>query len=616
MTIQRLRAQDAATNILVVGLLLLGPLLFLQSIWLAEEVERAELIAQISRVSRDLAQGHLWFEERLFGDESETDEKWQALFASARLAAQQYRKGLEEFDASILQREQSILLASGEEEAAPETRSGSEWLVQIEGGISAMERIAFDRLDRGSTAGSTLDVKFDEINAEIDQITATILEDWRALSASQNRERLRVHRSALFLWFACLLGFVLLLWFLSRRRRVAEEEQRRLEARFQQAQKLESLGVLAGGIAHDFNNLLMGVLGTVSLSQLEENIPDSVKTHLEDIERSARKSADLTSQLLAYAGKGKFTEERIDLEGMVDDLEDLLRVSLGSNAEVVHEFDDEIPAVEGNPTQLQQVIMNLLINASDAMGEKGGRITLRLRSGNFSTEDLVRDSQGLEDPPPGEYLHLEVEDEGPGMDAVALARCFEPFFTTKFTGRGLGLAAVVGIVRAHQGVIRVTSEPSQGARFSIFLPAAGKRVQRPANAPAATAIEPGTGRLLVIDDDQAVRLLVERMLIKCGYEVELAASGELGVARFRQRPREFRAVLVDMEMPGLSGVETGDALRGIDAEVPVILTSGYSEDLLREDDGFAGFIQKPYRIEELSTRLAQILAVDGPSPGD
>ena len=619
MSIQRLRAQAAATVILVVGLILLGPLLYLQNEWLSAEVRRAELISLITNVPRDLAQGHLWFEERLVGDVSETDAKWQALFHSAQVDATKYVELLERVDPTILDR--PVLIDTAQIEPLDPTINGEvfwtshrEMVAMIHECIGDMLRIATERLDQKSTAGSQLDLEFDLLNARIDHLTFLLQEDWRKLASVQSEERLQIHTWALSLWFSCLAGFVGLLIVVERRRRMVEMEQRRLEARFQQAQKLESLGVLAGGIAHDFNNLLMGVLGTASLAQLEEGIPEGVAQQLKEIERSARKSADLTTQLLAYAGKGKFTEEPIDLSELESDLEDLLRVSIGPNVKIVREFDEALPTVEGNPTQLQQVVMNLLINASDAMGEKGGTITVRLSSAHYTTEELLRDSQGLDDPADGEYVLLEVEDTGPGMDSVAIQRCFEPFFTTKFTGRGLGLAAVVGIVRAHHGVIRLWSRPGQGARFSIFFPVSGGPVRPRPSVDRSEKVFGGTGHLLVIDDDDAVRALVERMLTRCGYEVTVASSGEQGIEIFSSRPQEFRAVLVDMEMPGLSGVETGAALRERDAKTPVILTSGYSDDLLREGDGFIGFIQKPYRIEELSSQLAALLAANPIEP--
>ncbi len=612
MSIQRLRAQAAATVILVVGLILLGPLLYLQNERLSEEVRRAELISLLSKVPRDLAQGHLWFEERLAGDEHETDAKWQALFKAAQVGATEYVELLERVRPEILDR--PVLIERSQLDERSTSGDGElywashrEIVALIHECIGEMLRIAIDRLDQKSTAGSPLDFEFDELNARIDHFIALLQEDWHKLAAAESEERLRDHRWALSLWLGCLSGFIVLLVVVERRRRIVEVEQRRLEARFQQAQKLESLGVLAGGIAHDFNNLLMGVLGTASLAQLEEDIPESVALQLEEIERSARKSADLTTQLLAYAGKGKFTEHPIDLSELESELEDLLRVSIGPNVKIIREFEPELPTVEGNPTQLQQVVMNLLINASDAMGERGGRIHVRLRSGPYTTQELIRDSQGLDDPPSGEYVLLEVEDEGPGMDSVALSRCFEPFYTTKFTGRGLGLAAVVGIVRAHHGVIRLWSRPGQGARFSIFLPVSGGPVRPRPRVERAKTLKTGSGHLLVIDDDDSVRQLVDRMLRRCGYEVTVAGSGEEGLDIFRERSDQFRAVLVDMEMPGLSGVETGAALRKGDSSVPVILTSGYSDDLLREGDGFVGFIQKPYRIEELSNQLATLL---------
>ncbi len=611
MTTQRLRAQAAATVILVLGLLLLGPLLYLHDQWLSEGVRRAHLMSQLSGVRQNLAKGHLWFEEHLVGDPTETDKKWRNYFNVATEIATSYLESLKEIDPEVLGRPifavedapDSELFRIRIEEGATHSDLVGLVIETIEEMIVAAE----GRIAKGSRPGDDLDISFDALNARVDSYTIFLDTDWQTIGKERLSERQRIHDFAILTWGSCLAGFVVLLAFVHSRRRVAEEEQRRLQERFQQAQKLESLGVLAGGIAHDFNNLLMGVLGNASMAQLEQGVPEPVARQLAEIERSARKSADLTTQLLAYAGKGKFSEEVIDLGYLITDLEGLLRVSLGANVVVEHEFAAELPPVRGNSTQLQQVVMNLIINASEAMGERGGKIIVRTGSGEFETAELIVDSQGIDDPATGRYVHLQVEDEGPGMDPSTLARCFEPFYTTKFTGRGLGLAAVVGIVRGHHGVIRVESHPGQGTHFSILLPAIAGEATHRAGLVESHRVECGTGRLLVIDDDESVRLLVDRMLRRCGYDVVLAASGEEGLARFRGEHQRLRAVLVDMEMPGLSGVETGAALRRFDPAVPVILTSGYSEDLLREGDGFVGFIQKPYRIEDLSTQLMRIL---------
>ncbi len=430
MTTQRLRAQAAATVILVLGLLLLGPLLYLHDQWLSEGVRRAHLMSQLSGVRQNLAKGHLWFEEHLVGDPTETDKKWRNYFSVATEIASSYLESLTEIDPEVLGRPifavedapDSELFRIRIEEGATHSDLVGLVIETIEEMIVAAE----GRIAKGSRPGDDLDISFDALNARVDSYTIFLDTDWQTIGEERLSERQRIHDFAILTWGSCLAGFVVLLAFVHSRRRVAEEEQRRLQERFQQAQKLESLGVLAGGIAHDFNNLLMGVLGNASMAQLEQGVPEPVARQLAEIERSARKSADLTTQLLAYAGKGKFSEEVIDLGYLITDLEGLLRVSLGANVVVEHEFAVELPPVRGNSTQLQQVLMNLIINASEAMGELGGKIIVRTGSGEFETAELIVDSQGIDDPATGRYVHLQVEDEGPGMDPSTLARCFEP----------------------------------------------------------------------------------------------------------------------------------------------------------------------------------------------
>jgi two-component system cell cycle sensor histidine kinase/response regulator CckA len=400
-------------------------------------------------------------------------------------------------------------------------------------------------------------------------------------------------------------------------RKRAEDERRLLEARMQQAQKLESLGVLAGGIAHDFNNLLTGVLGNVDMAR--ERLPEAspVRHSLDQAQTAARRAAELAQQMLAYSGRGRFTTETIDLNRLVGDTVQLVEASISKKAELRFQLGPSLPAIGADAVQLRQVIMNLVINASEALGDHGGRITI-------TTGVAHKDADGLSSPwlteelPAGDYVSLEVTDTGDGMDASTLARVFDPFFSTKFTGRGLGLATVLGIVRSHRGSIQVDSEPGLGSSFRVLLPAS------PAASAADTPPEPaqgawrGEGVVLVVDDEEVVRQVAGDMLGMMGFEVLNAADGCEAVEQFGRHP-EIRCVLLDLTMPRMDGEETFRELRRLQANAKVILSSGYDEQEATRrfaDHGLAGFVQKPYVFETLQRRLRDALGVSEPSlPG-
>ncbi|MDE3154273.1 MAG: PAS domain S-box protein [Acidobacteriota bacterium] len=388
-------------------------------------------------------------------------------------------------------------------------------------------------------------------------------------------------------------------------------ERLRLEAQVQHAQKLESLGVLAGGIAHDFNNLLLGVLGHAGLARMELADDSPVQARLSQIELTAQRAAELTNQMLAYSGKGRFVVQPLDLSNLVQEMTHLLHSAISKKAELRFDFGDALPAVHADVSQVRQIVMNLITNASDALGDRNGVITIRT--------GLVRvDAQYLSDTyvnealPDGPYVFVEVSDTGCGMDAATRARIFDPFFTTKFTGRGLGLAAVLGIVRGHHGAIKVYSEPGMGTTFKVLLPAAAEAAHELA-APAPVREEwHSDGLVLVVDDEEGVRTVAQGVLERCGFDVLEAGDGREGVDVFRAHAGEIRAVLLDMTMPRMSGVEALREIRQIRRDVPVILSSGYSEadavDHFRfGGDELAGFIQKPYAAAGLVDKLRQVL---------
>ena len=388
-------------------------------------------------------------------------------------------------------------------------------------------------------------------------------------------------------------------------RKAAAEARRDSERTMAQAQKLESLGVLAGGIAHDFNNLLVGMLGNAELA-LADLPPDSpVRELVMGIEHAATRAAELTRQMLAYAGKGRFVVEPLSLNRIIMDVADLLGAAISKKASLHFDFSDELPLVEADPTQLRQVAMNLIMNASDALGQGTGSITVTTRS-EKAERKLLRTLLLGADLPEGPYVRLEVCDTGAGMDAATQARVFEPFFSTKFTGRGLGLAAVLGIMRAHRGAIGVDSVRGSGTTFTLLFPASAKS-REAEHLPPRTGVraEPAvqaTGTVLVVDDDETVREVAHQILNRAGLTVLRAVDGRAALAQFDVQGNDVDLVLLDVTMPVMGGAETLAALRARGWPGPVVLMSGYSLQEASEQFGHlgaAGFVQKPFRRADL-----------------
>lgn len=392
-------------------------------------------------------------------------------------------------------------------------------------------------------------------------------------------------------------------------RQKAEEERRQLEAKVQQAQKLESLGVMAGGIAHDFNNLLVGILSSagVALMKLPEDAP--ARRSIERIEKAALRAADLTHQMLAYSGKGKFDVQAIDLSALVEEMIHLLETAISKKAVVQYDFADELPLIEADPTQIRQVIMNLITNASEALGVSHGAILISTSVVHAAPEYLA-EAYYADDLPEGQYVCLEVTDTGCGMDAGTLEKIFDPFFTTKFTGRGLGLAVVLGIVRGHRGAVIIDSHPGHGTTFSVLFPAAGKREHIPAPRPEQSTKWRGSGTILVVDDERDVRETTREILEESGFSVITAAEGHEGVAAFRKHGQQIVAVLLDVTMPHMDGEGALEEIHRIRADVPVILFSGYAEEeitLKFQGRQVAGFIHKPFLPSTLIEKIRQAL---------
>ena len=394
--------------------------------------------------------------------------------------------------------------------------------------------------------------------------------------------------------------------------RTAERDEALLEQRLQETQKLESLGLLAGGVAHDFNNLLVGILGNASLVFEELADRPDARARIGQLVKASRRAADLTRQLLAYSGKGRFVVETVDASSLVRELSDLVRTSLPERATLQLHLPERGPFVHADATQLRQVVLNLITNASDALGPDGGTVRVSTRSVDHDAESLTR-AYGTTELVAGRYVHVEVADTGVGMDAETQAQMFDPFFTTKESGHGLGLAATLGIVRGHAGLVKVYSEPGQGTTVQVLLPESEDEGEGAAGGGAPSALEhhAARGRILVVDDEELVRSLARAVLERAGHTVVEAEDGEDAVERFRRAPDKIVLVVLDMTMPRMSGVECLRELRAIRPDVPVLLSSGYNEqDAVARvaGRGLAGFLQKPYTVAELLQKVDEALS--------
>ena len=394
-------------------------------------------------------------------------------------------------------------------------------------------------------------------------------------------------------------------------RRLADEERRQFEAGVQQSQKLESLGILAGGIAHDFNNLLFCITGNADLAL--EDVPEGspARECLEVIVQASRRAAELCRQLLTYAGRSRVERRSLDLRALVGETDAMLALGIPKSIELRRAFGADLPAVEADATQLRQVLMNLVINAAEAIGPRNGSITLTTGTVDCDRPLLDR-SRAEPEARPGTYVFLEVEDTGDGMDAATAARMFEPFFTTKFAGRGLGLAAVLGIVRGHGGGILVDSAPGAGTRVRVLLPAGSSNAEGPPATAGGDGRWRGHGSVLVVDDEEPVRDVTRRYLERLGLRVTCAGDGEEALRLLRAAGAPgYDCVLLDLTMPRLDGATTLRLMREAGIQVPVVLTSGYDEHDLAgrfAGRGVAGFVQKPYGMGELAEHLRTVLA--------
>jgi two-component system, cell cycle sensor histidine kinase and response regulator CckA len=398
-----------------------------------------------------------------------------------------------------------------------------------------------------------------------------------------------------------------------------ERDRFEMERQLLHADKLKSLGVLTGGIAHDFNNLLATITGNIELASLDLDAGSPVQPMLKEAASAAQRATDLTRQMLAFSGRGRFVVSEVDLSDLVGEMAELLSASISKKASLHLNLASELPFIDGDAPQLQQVVVNLVTNASDALSEKPGLITITTCVRECDAEILSR-AQGGNVLTPGCYVVFEVRDTGCGMDESTQQQLFDPFFTTKFTGRGLGMSAVLGVVRGHNGGLLVSSQRGLGTVVSVLFPAkaykpatAAKPLTPPAPSTPSTNA-PLTGTVLVVDDEAPLRLLVEQILKRMGLRVLSAGDGEEAIACFREHAQDITFVILDLTMPTMDGVKTLSELRRLQPEVKAVLTSGYDVESLNPgyaQAGFAAFIRKPFQVESLIT-LARRMCVNNP----
>jgi PAS domain S-box-containing protein len=413
-----------------------------------------------------------------------------------------------------------------------------------------------------------------------------------------------------------VLGLMVIYEDVTEQRRM-EQMSRQLQDRMLESQKLESLGVLAGGIAHDFNNLLTLILGNTHLARSELSPRSPAFESLQQVELATLRASELTAQMLAYAGKGRFVIGPVDLTAVLRGSAPLLEAALPGGARLRFELAEELPVIEADPAQLQQVLVNLVTNAGEALQRTRRSVTIR--TGSFHADRGYLVSTVLpKDLPEGTYAYVEVEDEGTGMSQEIQDRMFEPFFSTRFSGRGLGLAAVLGIVRRHRGTVRVDSHPGQGTVIRVLFPVVGSASRVSRSQYPEIGMPRVSAEVLLVDDEEGVLTLMRRFLERAGYSVRTASSGEEGLARFRESRGSLSAVILDLNMPGMGGDEALLAIRALDPELPVIVTSGYSEEEVgRRCAGarISAVLPKPYLPAELIEEVRRAIMGAHPRPG-
>jgi len=394
-------------------------------------------------------------------------------------------------------------------------------------------------------------------------------------------------------------------------RRNAEEERLKLERLLLRSQKSDSLGELAGGIAHDFNNLLLAVLGNLDLALNDISPGSSARSNIMEAVKAARRAADLTFQMLLYSGKGSISRIKLHLSELVQENEAILRAAVPRTIKLTMKLQLGLPAVTADKNQTMQMLMNLLINAAEAIGDRPGEVTVSVGDGYFDRQYLSS-SRLPEKLEPGRYVYLRVSDTGCGMDRETMDRIFDPFFTKKFIGRGLGMSAVIGIVKGHEGAIMVESEPAKGSTIEVLFPILqqGRRGDSKGTAyPTQNQDKPDPGTILVVDDEDMVRKMCAAMISRLGYKVLSAGDGIEAVELYKEHGRDIACVILDLTMPRMNGTATLRALRSLNPDVKIVLSSGYTEQqaVFALGEKEAAFLQKPYDLNTLQSVLRNYL---------
>ena len=393
-------------------------------------------------------------------------------------------------------------------------------------------------------------------------------------------------------------------------RKKAEEEKIALEQQFQQTQRLESLGVLAGGIAHDFNNILTIILGHCYMAKEDYDSGITDKEHFQKIEAAGNRAADLCRQMLTYAGKSPMLQTQVNLWLLVDEIVKMLSSAIKKNVTFKLNLKRDVPEITGDTAQIQQIVMNLIINAAEAIGDKEGTINI------FLTKTTILEGQADTDfmgnvISAGRYACLVVSDTGCGIDEETQKRIFEPFFTTKFTGRGLGMSAILGIIKSHGGALQLASRPGVGTTFTVyFYLSAVPKIAETAPQSSFLHLEKAKGTILLVDDEESLRIIGSSLLNAMGFSTIIAANGLEALELYRLRSDDIDLIMLDLIMPKMGGIEAYHELRKIAPDVPIIICSGYGAESVEEvinNDIYARFMIKPYKPEEIRNVMLEMM---------
>jgi PAS domain S-box-containing protein len=392
-------------------------------------------------------------------------------------------------------------------------------------------------------------------------------------------------------------------------RKYGEEERLRLEQQFHHAQKMESLGVLAGGIAHDFNNILTVILGHCYMAK-SDYIPETeYKEVFLKIEAAGNRAADLCRQMLTYAGKTPLVQTRVNLRPLIDEVVKILQAAIKKHVSITLDLGCNVPEIKGDTGQIQQIIMNLIINAAEAIGDKNGTIRVVLSITVFEATQTGIDTFGTAILP-GRYASIEVTDTGCGMDTETQVRIFEPFYTTKFTGRGLGMSAISGIIKSHEGILQLTSTPGVGTTFKIFFPVPKTSGDAETSSTTISLTEKTGGTILLVEDEETLRVMGKTMLDAMGFSAMTASNGSEALEIYRERGSEINVILLDLIMPVMGGIQAYHELRKISPAIPIIICSGYGVESVEDvigNDPHAGFVHKPYKPDELRDVVVKMM---------